>query len=493
MKRLVALLLYCGLLVSLCEAHLNAQSTNQGTDFYLGFSQNYSGSANLVLFITGNTATTGSVQVPGIASYTNFSVTPGAITSVTVPSNAESTGSDVTSNNGIHVTSAAPVAVYGLSQITATTDAYLGLPLTALGTTYIVFGYNGGLGGPSEFQIVGTQDATQVTITPSVTATNHAAGVPYTIPLNQLQTYQLQASGSATDLTGTLITSTKPIALFGGAVCTNIPDNDYTACDYVVEQIPATATWGMNYLVVPLDTRKNGDTVRVLARDAGTKVTIDGTVVATLGAATFYQTELADTSNHTIVTSAPSLVAQYSNSTSYDGVLSDPMMMLISPTEQFQTSYSVATPTNALELYTNYINVVAKASDINTCRVDNNPITGFTAIGTSGYDGAQIPVATGTHNLSCPNPFGTYSYGFAYYDSYGYPGGLGVKGISAPRCDVNKDGRIDSADISLIFAARNTPATGVDDPRDGDGDGTITVADARVCQQMCTSAGCATH
>jgi hypothetical protein len=493
MKRLVILLLTCGLLGSFCTARLNAQSTNQGTDFYLGFSQNYAGAANLALYITGTAATTGTVTIANVSFSANFTVTPGTITTITIPSAAESTGSDTFANNGIHVTAALPVTVYGLSSITATTDAYLGLPLTALGSSYIVFGYNGGLGGPSEFQVVGTQDATQVTITPSVAATNHAAGVPYTIPLNQLQTYQLQASGPATDLTGTLITSTKPIALFGGAVCTNIPNNNYTACDYVVEQIPATATWGMNYLVVPLSTRKNGDTVRVLARDAGTTVTIDGSLVTTLGAAQVYQTLLADTSNHTIVTSKPSLVAQYSNSTSYDNVLSDPMMMLISPTEQFQTSYSVATPTNALETYTNYINVVAKASDINACKVDNNPITTFTAIGVSGYDGAQIPVATGTHNLSCPNPFGTYSYGFAYYDSYGYPGGLGVKGISAPRCDVNKDGRIDSTDISLIFAARNTPATGVDDPRDGDGDGTITVADARTCSQLCTIAGCATH
>ena len=432
------------------------------------------------------------MTVANISFSANFSVTPGAITTVSIPSGAESTGSDVFANNGIHVTAASPITVYGLSQITATTDAYLGLPLTALGTSYIVFGYNGLSGLPSEFQIVGTQDGTTVTITPSTAATNHAAGVPYQIPLNKLQTYQLQSTTDS-DLTGTLITSTSPIALFGGAECTDIPNNNYYACDYVVEQIPATATWGMNYLVVPLATRLNGDTVRVLARDAGTTVTIDGTLVATLGAAQFYQTELSDTANHTIVTSAPSLVAQYSNSSSYDGVLSDPMMMLISPTEQFQPSYSVATPTNALEIYTNYINVVAKSTDVNSCKVDNAPITSFTPIGTTGYEGAQIPVATGTHNLSCPNPFGTYSYGFASYDSYGYPGGLGVKGISAPRCDVNKDGRIDSLDINLIFAARNTPATGVDDPRDADGDDQITVADARVCQQRCTSAGCAVH
>ena len=165
--------------------------------------------------------------------------------------------------------------------------------------------------------------------------------------------------------------------------------------------------------------------------------------------------------------------------------------MLISPTEQFQTSYTVTTPSSDPTAYTNYINVAAKASDVNSCRIDGSPIPSFTAIGTTGYDGAEIPVSLGTHNLTCPDPFGVYVYGFASADSYGYPGGLGVKGISALRCDVNGDKQIDSRDISIIFAARNTPATGIADPRDEDGDLTITVADARACQQRCTHAGCA--
>jgi len=486
--------LSCGVIGACSITCANAQTTNQGTDFYLGFSQNYSGGPNLVLFLTGGTATTGTVAVPGLAFTTPFSVTPGTITAVDLPASTESQGSDVIINNGIHVTSMAPVTVYGLNQIPYTTDAYLGLPKPLLGTNYIVLGYAGGAGGPSEFQIVGSQDGTQVTITPSADSTNHPAGIPFKITLNELQTYELQATSDSTDLSGTLISSTQPIALFGGSVCTNIPNDNFVACDYVVEQIPATGSWGKDFLTVPLDTRRNGDTFRVLASQAGTTVTIDGTVVTTLGAAQFYQTELSDTANHTINTSQPSLVAQYSNSTTYDGVLSDPMMMLISPTEQFQTSYSVTTPASSPETYTNYINVVAKASDVSTCKVDGNPIPAFKPIGTSGYDGAQIPVATGTHNLSCPDPFGSYVYGFASYDSYGYPGGLGGMGINhLNRCDVNGDGQVDYRDVDVIFADRNTPANGVDDERDADGDLEITVADARICQQKCTYTACATH
>lgn len=38
---------------------------------------------------------------------------------------------------------------------------------------------------------------------------------------------------------------------------------------------------------------------------------------------------------------------------------------------------------------------------------------------------------------------------------------------------------VDLDDLSLLLAARNTPASGPDDPRDLDGDGIITALDAR--------------
>jgi len=58
-------------------------------------------------------------------------------------------------------------------------------------------------------------------------------------------------------------------------------------------------------------------------------------------------------------------------------------------------------------------------------------------------------------------------------------------------CDVDADVDIDRNDISLIALARNTPADGADDPRDADGDGVISVNDARQCVLQCTLAHCA--
>lgn len=66
-----------------------------------------------------------------------------------------------------------------------------------------------------------------------------------------------------------------------------------------------------------------------------------------------------------------------------------------------------------------------------------------------------------------------------------------IKGRNAAECDVNFDGVVDVDDIDLIAAYRNTPASGQDDELDVDGDGSVTVLDARACQLQCTNPLCA--
>lgn len=68
--------------------------------------------------------------------------------------------------------------------------------------------------------------------------------------------------------------------------------------------------------------------------------------------------------------------------------------------------------------------------------------------------------------------------------SYNFTAGanrmLAANFTQIPRGDVNNDGAINSADLALILAARNQPASGPNDPRDLDHDGKITVLDARI-------------
>jgi hypothetical protein len=67
----------------------------------------------------------------------------------------------------------------------------------------------------------------------------------------------------------------------------------------------------------------------------------------------------------------------------------------------------------------------------------------------------------------------------------------GMKCFAAPKpCDINGDGKVNLDDIQAIFQARNAPAV-PGDPRDIDGDGVITVNDARICTEPCDKVKCA--
>ena len=61
------------------------------------------------------------------------------------------------------------------------------------------------------------------------------------------------------------------------------------------------------------------------------------------------------------------------------------------------------------------------------------------------------------------------------------------------RCDADSDSDIDSADLLIIRNANRQNASSATDPRDGNGDGVINVADVRYCQLRCTRASCATQ
>jgi len=70
---------------------------------------------------------------------------------------------------------------------------------------------------------------------------------------------------------------------------------------------------------------------------------------------------------------------------------------------------------------------------------------------------------------------------------------LVVKSLEAAAgmmCDVDDSGGVDFFDILGIFSTIRYPAEGLNDPRDWDGDGTITLRDARGCVRECSRPFC---
>jgi len=429
--------------VTITVGELYGHGGYKGTDFWLMFPQDYDDCVSCSsggyfqfvpqLLITSDVNNSGTVTIPGLNFSANFNLTAGQGTSVQIPTTAAMSKVDQVENTGIHVTSQAEVTVVGFSYYTASSDGYLGLPTPVLGTNYMVMSwldpYGGGLNG-SEFGIVAPYDGTTVTITPTANVNGRMAGQPYTVVLNQGRTYQLQTNALGGDLTGSTITSDKPIAVFSGMQAGVVPalaGITYCCANFVVEEMLSTDLWGENFLTVPISGHVKGDYFRILAAQNGTNVSINGTPVS-LNQGEYYQTVLTEPS--TINSNLPVMVAQFEtshwvedpniNDASFYG---DPSMFTVPPYQQFAGHYTVYTPTTGFRA--NYANVVAPTSAVSGLLLDSAPISAtFAPIRGSSYSGAQIPLSTGVHHFDGSAPFGVTMYGADSYDAYSYEGGL---------------------------------------------------------------------
>ncbi len=441
-----SLVLSSGALPSIVRAQALVQPAmedSRGKDFWLAFPQNAileeNKTLSLKLFITSDRTTTGVVSIPGLSILTPFHLNPSEIQEVDVDSVAQLLVSEQVQKLGVHVTADNDVAVFGLSHRPASTDSYLALPVKVLGTTYRAVGYHPLQNGPesftSECAMVATEDHTIVTMTLNAdTRGGHHKGETFSVSLNQGETYLVQGStttGRPSDLTGSLVTATKPIGFFIGHMCAQVPP-DVSFCNQLLEMEPPTPSWGRQFYVGRFE-GKGQYAMRVIASEDKTEVFVNNKLVAKLSAGAFYENNhLAD--NSFVTASAPVLVVEYSQGSTADTVqVGDPMMLLITPTEQFLKYYRFATPINGE--WHHYINLVVPLDAESSLRVDGRPVPlrYFKTIDISHYGIAQYEVGFGSHAVSCDKPFGLYCYGFGVgadnYDSYGNDGGQLVKTV----------------------------------------------------------------
>jgi hypothetical protein len=395
-------------------------ATNVGTDFWIAFPPNY-GSSTLQIFISSNTATTGYISsaYPGINQA--FSVSPGLLTQITLPTGLNLT--DGIEDKGIHITSVDSVAVYGLNRLNASTDAYMALPTPSLGLDYRILSYTVSYGpNASCLCAVATQNGTNLSVY------NHQTNSTSNISLNQGQTYLLKASINNEDLTGSTVQSNFPVAVYGSIMIATVPAT-CTAADHLIEQMPPVTAWGKEFVTVPTAGRNNsGDVFRILANEDATEVSINGSLVASIDAGDFYETDI--NGNNAITSTKPTLVAQYAKGVNCSGgTTGDPFMMLIPPREQFLTNYTIGTVAG---FNSHWVNVVAHTNSVGSIYEDGVliPTSAFTPIGTTGYYGAQRSVSEGTHTYVGSNPFGVFSYGWNFADSYGYSGGCSLSQVA---------------------------------------------------------------
>lgn len=414
----------------------------EGQEFWLCFMQNYKteeGDRNpnnalmLELFITSEKDAEVTISIKSLNFIKKIKIPALTVQNVKLSPLAEIISSEIIEPGmSVKITSDEPISVYGLNRRYQTTDTYLGLPTKVLGTNYRVMTYTMSSPLMPEFSIVATENNTFVQITPTAeTQAGNKANKPFTVTLNQGDVYQVIAKPSGLfydkiDFTGTLITSNKPIAVFGGHQCAYVPAPPpvVIACNHLVEQLPPTTSWGKHYFLGKLEKRSKYSW-RALANFDSTKLFVNSKLVKILKAGEFYE----DNSKEDLQVSAdkPILVAQFSQGYRNGDSIGDPAMILISPTQQFLTRYRFATPVNGQ--WNHFVSVVIPTSSIPTLKLNSRKVDDklFRQIGLSRYSIATIEVPYGTHSLTAAMPFGMYSYGFGYgadaFDAYGTMGG----------------------------------------------------------------------
>jgi gliding motility-associated-like protein len=196
-------------------------------------------------------------------------------------------------NYGFKIKATAPIMAYYevVTSCNCNPDIFALKGKNALGTNFIIsaqtFLTNANY-ARSGFDIVATQSNTSITIVPSNDIVGHPAGIPFTIVLNQGETFSAEASNIAGNLhlSGSTVIANKPIAI-------TIKDDSmsgapYGGCaDLMGDQTIPVPVTGKEY--VTLKGYLNGpDKVYVVATQNNTQLTIDGVNVGTLNATNLY-------------------------------------------------------------------------------------------------------------------------------------------------------------------------------------------------------------
>ncbi|MDR1513967.1 MAG: IgGFc-binding protein, partial [Propionibacteriaceae bacterium] len=441
-----ALVCAAGLTASLPQS-ADAAISSEGTEFWLAFNSNQ-GSAWLTLYVAGAPGVTGTVEVPGQSLTYPFTIPPSQVAEVALSLSVmmDPTRFHSTEPRAIHVTASADVTVYGLNQETSTADAYLGLPVTAVGQRYRILDYQGsgyqGWGYQGAFiGVVPTAPGTTTfTITPPAALGRPA--ITRTVDQGHVFQYKIDSEES---WTGTLVESDKPVSVFGGAQCASVPRSNVGACDHLVEQMMPTSTWGKTFVTFPLSTSMRGDRFRIVADEDATKVQVQllntPPVTETLDAGEYYEFTTSEPTE--IVADKPISVAQYYSDYSTSNHPADPFMVLVSPQEQGFTTSIFVSPL-ATTFTKHFVNIKVPTADTAGVTLDGTAVTGWTPIAASAFSAVTVEVTPGAHEVVAPTLAQTIVYGFGSSASYGYPGGgkiAKIATISQVTVDPDRTGR----------------------------------------------------
>lgn len=414
-----------GLRASLVVAALlGAPMTASSGTMYFDFNANLSSTGSGYLYLFGDANV--NANISNLSGY-NQTVTLNAdgFYSLQIPYSYAQIGTG-TFTSGFEVASDDSIAGYFINRRDASTDmAYL-LDDNALGRDYVIASHDSGYGEGSQVTIHATEDNTSVTLTPSV-------GGPVNVVLDAGETYKYV--GGSSDLSGSMVSADKNVAVFSGHACANVPTSSTTYCDTLLEQMIPTDRLSTSYFVTSSEPADDGlvphDFMKIIATADNTEITIDGVVVATLDAGEVYEFYLPGGTGSRIAATSPVMVAQYL--IGGRGAATDPAMSLVVGEDNWLDSYRLSTPAGSAAFDNNYASVVIDTANLGSLMLDGLGVdtSSFSAITGTDFSRGLVDLSIGLFDLTADSPFLVMLGGGENVDSYlTYGGATFAPGIS---------------------------------------------------------------
>jgi hypothetical protein len=334
----------------------------------------------------------------------------------------------------------------------AVTGSTLLLPSSSYGTNYVAWSP----ARPGSIDVVASLDDTTVTIRP--TEPIALGGAIDASPAHEPRDFHLRAGDvlqitQSRDLSGSPILADKPIAVFGGTPCMNVP-SEIRWCDHGEQQIPPVSALGHEYVAVGHRARSAKPeryAYRVVGVVDGTKLSYDppapGPKSLNLGDVSDFSSTEPFVVRSQGATHPFALVAYMTGSGAVVEGYGDPEVVRSVPPAQYLDKYVFFTDPSYPE--TNL--VVVRERDTPDVTLDcRGPLEDWARVGESRYEFARVDLSrhdfrpqgrcdNGRHVMKGGAPFGLTVWGwgspetssFTQDVSYAYAAGENIASINS--------------------------------------------------------------
>ncbi|XP_071135903.1 IgGFc-binding protein-like [Mytilus edulis] len=335
-------------------------------------------------------------------------------------------GVELHSDEGIHV--------YGFVFAAGVSGGYSSMPTRFASTKYIIPTLTAFISYNNMIALTPCYQNTVVSInlklkSGSVTYDNkqYSNNDTIRIMVNKYDTFQLS---TISDLSGTLVTSSKPVIVVSGNQCNTAVTNNISlgSCNPFIESVSPTDQLDDMFITPYISTRLN-NTVRIQAVNS-TNLTIKTgkkAISKTLNARDFldfyYNTiSFISSSEDILVTSYPHGLSEHKG---------DPFMMTIPGVNQYLYEYDFVVPTGL----DSYISITVQSDATDGLFLDGNSLKSQSSVfsiseGMNNFSTFSLPISTGLYRIEHKKKvrFGLWIYGNGdAWDGYGYPAGMAYK------------------------------------------------------------------